>query len=408
MEKGKTTGNRREFLKRSVAGVVGLAMAPSVFDEEAYAAAGDAKKQRPFVRRMLGKTGMTLPVVSMGVMNSDNLELVRAALDAGIVYLDTAVYYQRGRNEEMIGKAIEGRPRDSYVIGTKVLGSPLDRRTGLYTNDAVAGPFLEKLETSLKRLKLEHVDILYLHNVSRRGAALHAPYLEALRTAKQQGKTRFTGVSTHANEPEVIRAAVESGVYDVVLTAYNFRQPHVAEVEKAIAEAGKAGLGIIAMKTMAGAYWDSDRHHPINVKAALKWALRNENIHTAVPGFTTFEQMETDLSVMEDLTLSPAEELDLKADEQMGLAGLYCDQCGRCVSQCPRGIEIPVLMRSYMYAYGYRNLCAAKETFELAGMSGVPCGECPACEVVCPSGLDVRSRALDIARIQLVADDFIA
>jgi predicted aldo/keto reductase-like oxidoreductase len=408
MEDGKATGTRREFLKKSVAGVVGLAIAPAVFDGEARAAAGDATQPRPFVRRTLGKTGITLPVVSMGVMNSDNLELVRAALDAGIVHLDTAFYYQRGRNEEMIGRAIEGRSRDSYVIGTKVLGSPLDRKTGLYTKEAVAGPFLEKLETSLKRLKLEHVDILYLHNVSRKGAALHAPYLEALQTAKQQGKTRFTGVSTHANEPEVIRAAVESGVYDVVLTAYNFRQPHVVEVEKAIAEAAKAGLGIIAMKTMAGAYWDSNRQHPINVKAALKWALRNENVHTAVPGFTTFEQMETDLSVMADPTLSPAEELDLKADEQMGLAGLYCDQCGTCVAQCSRGIEIPALMRSYMYAYGYRNLWAAKETFELAGISRLPCTECPTCGVFCPRGLDVRSRALDIERIQLVADDFIA
>jgi hypothetical protein len=343
----------------------------------------------------------------MGVMNSDNLELVRAALDQGIVHLDTAFYYQRGRNEEMIGEAIKGRPRDSYVIGTKVLGSPLDRKTGLYTSEAAAGPFLEKLDTSLRRLNLDHVDILYLHNVSRRGAALYAPYLDALQTAKKQGKARFAGVSTHANEPEVIRAAVESGVYDVVLTAYNFRQPHVAEVEKAIAEAAKAGLGVIAMKTMAGAYWDSERRHPINVKAALKWALRNENIHTTVPGFTTFEQMEMDLSVMEDLTLFPAEELDLKADDQMGSAGLYCDQCGKCVPQCPRGIEIPSLMRSYMYAYGYRNLAAAKETFELAGISCVPCEDCSVCEVACPGGLDVRSRALDIARIRLVADDFI-
>jgi len=243
--------------------------------------------------------------------------------------------------------------------------------------------------------------------VVRKGGALHEPYLTALQELKKQGKARFVGVSTHMNEPEVIRAAIESGVYDVVLTAYNFRQPHVTEVEKAIAEANEAGLGVIAMKTQAGVYWDSERQHPINMKAALKWALRNKNIHTAVPGFTTFEQMELDLSVMEDPELTPAEELDLKEDQRMGRAGLYCDHCAKCTGECPRGVEIPTLMRSYMYAYGYRNLAAAKETFELAGMTEVPCAECGTCLVKCTMGFDVKKRIGDIARIQNVADDFI-
>ena len=123
------------------------------------------------------------------------------------------------------------------------------------------------------------------------------------------------------NEPEVIRAAIASGAYNVVLTAYNFRQPHAAEVEKAIDEAAKAGLGIIAMKTQAGVFWDRERQHPINMKAALKWVLRNENVHTAVPGFTTFEQMEIDLSVMEDSTLTPAEELDLRKTSKWVVVG---------------------------------------------------------------------------------------
>jgi len=64
-------------------------------------------------------------------------------------------------------------------------------------------------------------------------------------------------------------------------------------------------------------------------------------------------------------------------------------------------------MRSYMYAYGYRNLAAAKETFELAGMTEVPCAECGTCLVKCTMGFDVKKRIGDIARIQNVADDFI-
>ncbi len=406
---GKSTSDesRRNFFRMTLTGVLGMAVTPSILRAEIAATDTGRTEERKLVHRTLGKTGLKLPVVSMGVMNADNPELVRAALDAGVVLLDTANYYQRGRNEEMIGQVIKDRARDSFVVGTKVLGAPVDRKTGLYTKEATAGPFIEKFETSLKRLGLDYVEILHLHNVVSRGGALYEPYLNALSEIKKQGKARFAGLSTHMNEPEVIRAAAESGVYDVVLTAYNFRQPHFGEVEKAIEEAKKAGLGVIVMKTQAGAYWDSERQHPINMKAALKWALRSENVHTAIPGFTTFEQMETDLSVMEDLKLTPAEELDLKEGERMGLCGLYCDHCAECTGQCPHGVEIPTVMRSYMYAYGYRNLAVAKETFESLGTAALSCQTCERCAVTCRMGFDVKKRATDIARIRHVADDFI-
>jgi len=241
MKKRTAMASRRDFFRKGLTGLVGIAIAPAMVSAEISAAEKAGKKQRKIERRTLGKTKLELPVVSMGVMNADNPDLVRAALDAGIGYLDTANYYQRGRNEEMIGGVLKGRPRDSFAIGTKVLGSPLDRKTGLYSKEATAEPFIEKFETSLKRLGLDHVEILFHHNVVRKGGALHEPYLTALQELKKQGKARFVGVSTHMNEPEVIRAAIESGVYDVVLTAYNFRQPHVTEVEKAIAEANEAG-----------------------------------------------------------------------------------------------------------------------------------------------------------------------
>jgi len=58
------------------------------------------------------------------------------------------------------------------------------------------------------------------------------------------------------------------------------------------------GLGIVAMKTQAGVYWDKEKTTPINMKAALKWALRDPNVHTAIPGFTTLDQLQTDLDVL--------------------------------------------------------------------------------------------------------------
>jgi predicted aldo/keto reductase-like oxidoreductase len=224
---------------------------------------------------------------------------------------------------------------------------------------------------------------------------------------KEQGRVRFIGVSTHAKEHDVIRAAIKSRVHDVVLTAYNFRQPHVKELEKAMAEANKAGLGIVAMKTQAGVYWDTERQKPINMKAALKWVIRNKDVHTTIPGIATFDELEMDMSVMDDLKLTPEEEKDLQLGSLHGLQGLYCQQCRKCIEQCRRSLEIPTFMRSYMYTYGYRDLAAAVEAMRPVDIPESPCDGCSTCSVICSMGFDVKQRVTDIARIRHVPEEFV-
>ncbi len=390
-----------------MAGLAGVSVLPSVLSGRSTETEVKKPAKHKMIYRTLGKTGIKVPIVSMGVMNADNPNLVKSALESGILHLDTAWYYQRGRNEEMVGQVVKGRPRDSYVVATKVVGDAMDRKTGLFTDKTSPAAFLEKFETSLKRLQLDYVDILYLHNVTRREAALFKPLLDTMAKLKKQGKTRFIGVSTHRNEPEVIQAVIDSKIYDVVLTAYNFRQPHKDQVKAAIAKAAEAGIGIVAMKTQAGVYWDKERQYPINMTAALKWALLDENVHTAIPGFTTFDQMDLDLSVMADLTLTPKEIEDLKLGEKHAMAGLYCQQCEQCLPQCPKGLDIPTFMRSYMYAYGYRNMTAAREALEAIDLKSVPCADCTSCSVHCAMGFAVKDKINDIVRIKDVPEEFL-
>lgn len=78
--------------------------------------------------------------------------------------------------------------------------------------------------------------------------------MRAYEQFKKSRKTRFVGIGTHNNEPQVIRAAAESGFWDVVLTAYNFRQIHCEEVCEAVGKAADAVLGVVAMKTQEGVY----------------------------------------------------------------------------------------------------------------------------------------------------------
>ena len=394
--------SRRQFLKKGTAGFAGITILPSVSGR--FRQTPENKKERKFIYRTLGKTGLKLPIISMGVMNANNPHLVRAALDAGIVHLDTAWYYQNGRNEEMIGEVVKGRPRESYIIATKIF-EPRDRNTGRFYADAKADTFFAKFETSLTRLGLDYVDILYLHDIFMEEDVLFEPFLNAMLKLKQEGKTRFIGLSTHRNEPDIIRTARESKKYDVILTAYNFRQAHRKEIEKEMELAAKAGMGIVGMKAIAGSVFNIGRKVHVNATAALKWALQNENIHTNVPGFTTFDQLETDLSVMENPELTPEEKTELEKSKQY--SGLYCQQCEECRPQCPAGLDIPTLMRGYMYAYGYKNLQAAKETLDQIRLTHIACEDCASCHVRCAMGFDVRQRAMDVAMVRDIPESFL-
>jgi predicted aldo/keto reductase-like oxidoreductase len=407
MSEQETNKSRRHFIKKSVAGLAGVAILPSVMkgDTKEKTLEAALKRKTKMIYRTLGKTGLKLPIISMGVMNAYNPRLVEAALDAGIVHLDTAWSYLGGYNEKMIGEVIKNRPRSSHVIATKIW-EPRDRKTGLYPKDASANTFIEKCETSLKRLNLDYVDILYHHNVYRVESVMFEPYVHALQKLKKDGKARFIGVSTHKNEPEILRAAADSGIYEVVLTAYNFRQLYHKEVAKAAAYAAKKGLGIVGMKAIAGrSHYIGGRGPATDARAALKWALQDENFHTNIPGMTSFDQLYTDLSIMENLELTPQENAAIKNEKKM--TNLYCQQCDRCLSMCPGNLYIPDLMRSYMYAYGYKNLNAAKEALDGMDLENIPCKECATCQVKCPMGFDIKNKILAIARLKDVPRDFL-
>jgi uncharacterized protein len=384
---------RREFMSKATQGLftTGLALP--------FLKAQPNQENFPYkiIYRTLGRTNLRIPVVSFGVMNTDSPDLIKRALDRGIIHLDTAHVYLRGNSERVIGEVVEkAGTRDKILIATKMrFAKDHEKQTFSTERDPKATPetLNEQLEISLKRLRTEYVDILYLHSCDNPGMVTFEPLMDAFVNVKKKGKTRFIGISTHTNEPENIRAAVDAKIYDVVLTTYNFAQDHREEVKKAIHYAASHGVGVIAMKTQGGRRLQERGEIEVNHKAALKWVLDNKNVCTTIPGMTTFDQLEMNLSVMNNLALSTKEKQELEIASNLQ-GKLFCQNCRDCIETCPHKVEIPDLMRAYMYARGYGNYIQARDTLaELPDHYGLSeCISCSRCTASCQKGINISSR----------------
>jgi uncharacterized protein len=190
------------------------------------------------------------------------------------------------------------------------------------------------------------------------------------------------------------------------MISYNYKIKNIDSLNATIASAAKAGMGIVAMKSTAGVYRDKSGPQ-INSDAVLKWALQNENIASIVSGMTSLEQLQKNLSMIRNLKMSEQELKDLNLALLDSETGLYCQQCRQCIPQCPHNIDIPTIMRSYMYAYGYRNTAQAYYNLANVEMSDNPCQDCILCSVKCSSSFDIRKKIMDISRLRNVPEEFL-
>ena len=109
---------------------------------------------------------------------------------------------------------------------------------------------------------------------------------------------------------------------------------------------------------------------------------------------------------MRDISLTPDEINDLRLDQAQ--AGMFCYGCGQCRPQCRHNLPVSDIMRSYMYAYGYRDLSLARSTMDSLELPENPCENCDSCTVRCVQGFDVAEKIKDIDRLRDVPSDFLA
>jgi hypothetical protein len=328
--------------------------------------------------RVLGKTGLKVTAVGFGSMITSDPSVIARALEMGITYFDTARGYQHGNNERMVGAALKSRRKDI------VLSSKSEAKT--------AAEATAELETSLKEIGTDYLDIWYIHSKDK-PAQVPDELVEAWVKAKQQGKIRHIGLSTHSPNDMVDRI-LEIGKIEVVLSTYNFT---MGETRDATFERiSKAGLGLVAMKVMAGGLRTQNpqpqMQRPMAGLAALKWAIRKPYFATAIPSMTDIDQLEMNFQAMTG-TLGPTEERILAARLEQ-IRPDYCRMCYGCEGQCTKGLPVTDMLRYVAYADGYGQFALGREHFLKlpAAIQSVKCGDCTSCAVQCRNGVDVVRR----------------
>jgi uncharacterized protein len=371
---------RRDFLKLGIVGAASAAAGLSSLSGISKAAQPDAG-QGP-VYRTLGRTGLKLTIVSFGAMLTPESEVMEAAFDRGINYVDTARRYMNGRNEEIVARALKGR-RDKILVATKTQPGSSSKKD-----------IFADVETSLSKLKTDHIDVIQLHNLETGNInrISNPETREALLELRKQGKVRFFGVTTHTGQTEVLNALVADPdkFFDTALVGYNFKS--APEIKGAIAKAANSGIGIIAMKTQAGGY-KTDALGPLSPhQAALKWALQDKNVTAAIPGMKDMRMLEEDVSVM-GMKLTAA---DTRILERYSLAveGYYCHMCAGCEPTCPESVAISVVNRCLMYAESYGSMELARSTYREipAGATASTCLGCDECVARCVHSVDIPSK----------------
>jgi uncharacterized protein len=342
------------------------------------------QEQQRIEYRSIGKTGLKVSTVGFGCMVTSDASVIERSIDLGINYFDTSRDYQGGNNERMLGAAIKGR-RAKVHVSTKT--AALDRPEAL-----------ENLETSLKTLGTDYIDIWMLHDRGR--ASENTPELgDAMLEAKKKGKARFIGVSTHRGQAEVIPAMVKAGKFDAVMVTYNFAVD-AAKTLPPIQMARQAGLGVIGMKVLAGSFRldpaTYDRAKATMKKegaclAALKWALRNDVLDVVIPSMTDMDQLAENVRAMSEQYSETDGKLLASYVEQYG--PIYCRMCGNCDGTCAKGLPVSDMQRVLLYLDGYRQFPLARERFlQLPERARQASCDCPVCTVNCPHGIDVAGR----------------
>ncbi|MGI6203159.1 MAG: aldo/keto reductase [Eubacteriales bacterium] len=367
--------------------------------------------------RDFGKTGLKISQIGFGCMRLPEIErdgqrvvdeekaipMLRRGYELGINYFDTAVGYNNGQSQYVVGRALKPF-RDKVMISTKL---PLGMVNE--TDD-----FKRVLFQSLERIDTSYIDFYHFHGINKRDfdeKIVPLKLMDEARKAIDEGLIRHISFSFH-DDPNNMKYIIDRGeIFASVLMQYNLLDRSNEEV---LAYAHEKGLGTVIMGPVAGGRLAAPSYlyekllgkkSGSTPELALRFVLGNKNVSCALSGMTTIEMVEENCRIGdEENPMSPEdwEKVTVMMEEIKKFSDLYCTGCAYCMP-CPQGIDIPYIFNCYTYYNVYGLKDHARQMYARVGREergvGSPvsdCVECRECEDKCPQRIEISRRLKEV------------
>lgn len=284
--------NRREFIQTLMAGV---AMGPALLKAQVKGSAG-------LPMRPLGNTGEHVSIIGLGGWDAaahntekESIALIQEAVDSGITFFDNAWEYNRGRSEEMTGKALsQGGRRDKVFVMTKVCARDYKGAQ-------------QHLHESMTRLRTDHVDLVQFHSIQYPGdpQRIFDPDnggLKFLLEAKKAGKLKYIGFSGHMYPDMHLEMLKMPFEWNTVQLPLNVMDAHYNSFQKQVLPVLlKRNIGVLGMKSLAAQNARIPRELNVSAELCQRYAL-SLPVSTVICGLQNRDELHAALSVARDFT----------------------------------------------------------------------------------------------------------
>ena len=367
--------------------------------------------------RQWEQTGLSTSVFGIGCMRlplqagqtdsalideAEAIRMIRAGIDGGVTYIDTAYPYHGGNSELVVGKALQDGYRERVFLATKL---PVWEVKSADDFDRLLNQQLEKLQT-------DHVDFYLLHALHQGtwGKVRDLGVLEFLDRAKADGRIRYAAFSFHDQLP-LFQEIIDSYAWDMCQIQLNILDVDYQAGLAGLEYAAVRGIGVVIMEPLRGgalaahvpadiqAVWDEASEQRSGVDWAFRWLANRPEVKVILSGVSTMDQLQDNLRIFADtkpgcLTAEDDAWVDRVRTLYQSKIQVDCTGCEYCLP-CPSGVAIPAVFRAYNQAFMIEDLASGQSSYawlvknhEDASL----CVECGACEQVCPQHIPIIAK----------------
>lgn len=360
------------------------------------------------------KDGVQLSRLGMGTMrlpilDNDNAKidyekaekLVDDCMEQGVNYYDTAYIYHGGKSEEFLGKALAKYPRESFYVTDKY-------------NFQAEPDYRKQFKEQLSRLNMDRIDFYLLHSIQDSFAdeMLGNGCIEYFDQMKKEGRIGYLGFSFHGS-PEVMKKILPLYPWDFVQIQLNYYDWYFEDAKELYEMLAEANIPVMVMEPAHGgllanltedAAKELKEFNSENSLAswAMRWVMSLDSVQVVLSGMSNEEQVNDNVKTFAEadvLTEEEQDRIEKAAKIQHAAITIPCTQCNYCTPNCPKGLDIPALLKCYNEAKigGAWRVRHLKDMPEEKGPAG--CIGCKVCTRHCPQGFEIPTYMEELAKM---------